>query len=299
MMTRAASEYLNSIIGTQFPILDQGHVRVIDYMGNDAAVVQMARCSYGAGTTTMNEDEGLIRYLMRHRHTSPFEGCELKLHIKMPIFVARQWIRHRMASPNEYSGRYSLMKDEFYLPDLERLGRQSTTNKQGTSDQGYSAEDAALILDNLKGSGKTAFENYAWLVSDEVDLARELARINLPLSTYTEMYWKIDLHNLLHFLSLRMDSHAQYEIRVYADLIGSIVEQWMPMTWKAFEDYRLNGVTFSAIEMKVLKDLLWDFDADDLAALCDRHGVCDRHGALSKRERVEFATKLDRISNLR
>jgi len=232
-------------------ILDHGFVRVIDYMGDDAAVVQAARVSYGKGTKKSRQDRGLIRYLMRHRHTTPFEMCELKLHVKLPIFVARQWIRHRTANVNECSARYSVLDKEFYCPGPEELAVQSTDNKQGRGEI-LDSDAAAQVLDILRDDAIRGYSNYEKLM-DEHDLARELARINLNLSYYTQWYWKIDLHNLLHFLSLRMHSHAQYEIRVYADAIADFVRDWVPATWEAFEDYRLGGVFLSRQGMEVVR----------------------------------------------
>ena len=253
---RTSSPFLDSILGHSFPLLDHGFVRVIDYMGDDNAIVQMARTSYGAGTTAISDDRGLIRYLMRHAHTSPMEGCEIKLHLKMPVFVARQWIRHRMASLNEISGRYSVMKDEFYLPERDRLGRQSKTNKQGTAAEPYDDDKAHRILELLFEGAVDSFGAYDEFCREDTDLARELARINLPLSTYTEFYWKIDLHNLLHFLKLRCDSHAQYEIRVYADVIATLISQWVPHAHEAWVDYKRDAVTFSRMEMAALRAIL-------------------------------------------
>lgn len=224
-------------------VLDKGFVRIVDTMGDDSAIVQAARVSYGEGTKTVSEDKGLIRYLMRNRHTSPFEMCEIKLHIKAPIFVMRQWLRHRTANVNEYSGRYSEIMSEFYLPEANRLQKQSTNNKQG-SEGTLDKETAEYIRDTMHTEQMAAYETYrnTYLASD---LARELARINLPPSAYTQCYWKIDLHNLLHFIKLRHDSHAQYEIRVYAEAIADIVKLWCPLAFEAFEDYVLNASSVS------------------------------------------------------
>lgn len=279
-LVRAVSLDLDAILGDTFDLLDHGFVRVIDYMGNDGSVVQMARVSYGEGTETPSSDEALIRYMMRHAHTSPFEGCEIKLHVKMPIFVARQWIRHRTANVNEYSGRYSIMREEAYVPSAERLGVQSITNKQGT---GVSLDDeiAKTILNMMEGEVYGAFTNYKFYVSDDVDLSKELARINLPLSTYTEFYWKIDLHNLLHFLKLRGDSHAQEEIRVYAEVIEQIVEKWVPVSYKAFVDYKKKAATFSRMELEVLQEIMAIANLDQI-----RDNLTER--GCSKREVNEF-----------
>jgi len=233
------------------PCLDHGFIRVIDYMGNDAAIVQAARVSYGKGTKSVRGDRGLIRYLMRHRHTTPLEMCELKLHVKLPIFIARQWIRHRTANVNEYSARYSVLDAEFYMPRPQDLAVQATNNRQGRGDV-LSPAQAQAVLALLKRDAIGAFDSYNALM-DQHQLARELARIGLPLSAYTQWYWKIDLHNLLHFLSLRMDRHAQYEIRVYADAIGQVVADWVPLAWEAFCDYRLGGAFLSKQALAVVR----------------------------------------------
>ena len=232
--------------------LDHGFVRLIDYMGDDSAIVQAARVSYGKGTKSISNDRGLLRYLIRNRHTSPFEMNEIKLHVKMPIFVARQWIRHRTANVNEISARYSILDKEFYLPSPKDMAVQSENNKQGRGNV-LDSEHAALALELLKKDALGAYETYETLLGDEFGLARELARMNLPVNWYTQWYWKIDLHNLLHFLSLRMDAHAQYEIRVFADAIGSLVADWVPLVWEAFQDYRLGGTFLSKQEIEILK----------------------------------------------
>jgi len=236
------------------PCLDHGFVRVVDYMGDDDAVVQAARVSYGKGTRTATDDRGLIRYLMRHRHTTPLEMCELKLHVKLPIFVARQWIRHRTANVNEYSARYSLMDREFYLPRVEDLAVQSTNNKQGRGES-LDANAAAEVLRLLRRDHDQSYETYEHLVED-VGLARELARMNLSVGFYTQWYWKVDLHNLLHFLALRIDPHAQYEIRVYGEAIANLVKAWVPHCWEAFEDYRLGAFTLSGPMLRVVRRML-------------------------------------------
>ncbi len=274
------------------PVLDHGFVRLVDYMGDDSAIVQAARVSYGKGTKTARNDRGLIRYLMRHRHTTPFEMCELKLHVKLPIFVARQWIRHRTANVNEYSARYSILDREFYVPSAEQLAVQSTTNRQGRGDV-LSAEEAARVMDLLRRDATQAYDTYAALINDDGDgnpvdpeapqLARELARMNLSLNYYTQWYWKIDLHNLLHFLSLRIDAHAQYEIRVYAEAIGALAKAWVPLAYEAFEDYRLGGAFFSRRELDVLRALLKGGDPDMLLPA----------SGLSLRERKAFRERLD------
>ena len=262
---RATVPALEEILYEAIPVLDHGFVRVVDYMGDDGAVVQAARVSYGRGTRQVREDAGLIRYLLRHRHTTPFEMCEIKLHVKLPIFVARQWIRHRTANVNEYSARYSVLDREFYLPAPEQLAAQSTANRQGRGDvlQGDEARD---VLEVLKADATRAFDHYeamlnedaegGRLVEDRVGLARELARINLPLSAYTQWYWKVDLHNFMHFLALRADSHAQYEIRVYADAMISVLERWVPATFAAFRDYRLDAAELSGPAVAVVRRLL-------------------------------------------
>ena len=255
------------------PVFDHGFVRVVDYMGDDAAVVQAARVSYGAGTRSVRSDRGLIRYLMRHRHTTPFEMCELKLHVKMPIFVARQWIRHRTASVNEISGRYSILDREFYVPPAEVVASPSASNRQGRGSV-LEPDQAAAVLDLLRSDALRGFATYDRLLNDAGDgepvdptrpqLARELARINLGLSTYTQWYWKVDLHNLLHFLGLRLDPHAQLEIRRYAEVIGALVGAWVPHTWEAFTDYRLGAHLFSREELDILRALVRGADPDEV-----------------------------------
>jgi thymidylate synthase (FAD) len=252
---RPVVQALEEILYQPLPVLDHGFVRVIDYMGDDGAIVQAARVSYGRGTKKVSDDRGLINYLMRMRHTSPFEMCELKLHVKLPIFVARQWIRHRTASVNEYSARYSVLHDEFYLPVAEQLAVQSSGNRQGRGALLEGAE-AASVLRTLARNAEGAYERYLGLLNldeagepidpDRPGLARELARMVLPLNTYTEWYWKTDLHNLLHFIGLRSDPHAQYEIRAYAEVLLDVVRRWVPLTHAAFENYRLNGAELSA-----------------------------------------------------
>jgi len=264
-MQRPCSPALDSILGHPYPILDHGFVRVIDYMGDESAIVQAARVSYGAGTKTVREDRALIRYLMRNFHTSPFEMCEIKLHVKLPIFIARQWIRHRMASVNEVSARYSVMPNEYYIPAPELIAVQASDNKQGRGEL-VSAYDAARIQRLLREGSEEARELYGMLLNVDDDgrpvshadpmLARELARIGLTLNTYTEWYWKIDLHNLLHFLRLRLDAHAQAEFRAYAQVIADIVMSWVPEVWSAFRDYRLEAETFSRQEVAQLRTLL-------------------------------------------
>lgn len=262
---------MEEILGEPFKVLDHGFVRVVDYMGDDNAIVQAARVSYGKGTKKLNEDKGLIQYLLRHSHTTPFEMCEIKFHVKMPIFVARQWIRHRTANVNEYSARYSILDREFYTPLIENITPQSQTNKQGRSEEVLSSDELMRVLEILKGDATQCYDHYMEMLNlpdgvadtshtthvgvsndahmkrheNRLGIARELARINLNLSYYTQMYWKIDLHNLMHFLRLRADSHAQYEIRAYAEQMLKILKMWLPHTYEAFENYALNAVRIS------------------------------------------------------
>jgi thymidylate synthase (FAD) len=244
------------------PVLNHGFVRVVDYLGDDGAVVQAARVSYGRGTKAANEDRGLIRYLMRHRHSTPFEMCEIKYHVKLPIFVARQWIRHRTANVNEYSARYSVLDREFYIPAPEHLAAQSAVNRQGRGAV-LDGADAARVLDLLREDATRTYDHYLDMLNEEEDgtprdpsragLARELARMNLTLNAYTQWYWKTDLHNLLHFLSLRADAHAQYEIRVYAEAMMDTLRAWVPLCFEAFTDYRLGAATLSAQMLGVVR----------------------------------------------
>ena len=257
---------LEAILYEGLPVLDHGFIRVIDYMGDDAAIVQAARTSYGRGTRRSRDDRGLINYLMRNWHTSPFEMCEIKLHVKLPIFVARQWIRHRTANVNEYSARYSILDNEFYVPDREQLRAQSTTNRQGRGEL-IGDEEADHVLELLREDAMRAYAHYEEMLNESADgdpieesrdgLARELARMNLPLSFYTQWYWKVDLHNLMHFLRLRADAHAQHEIKVYADvLIEQVMKRWVPIAVAAFENYRLGSVQLSARQLAVVKRML-------------------------------------------
>ncbi|MEM8570236.1 MAG: FAD-dependent thymidylate synthase [Pseudomonadota bacterium] len=254
---RATAAGIEQHLYEPIPVLDHGFVRVIDYMGDDAAIVQAARVSYGAGTRKARDDAGLIRYLMRHWHSTPFEMCEIKLHVKLPVFVARQWIRHRTANVNEYSARYSILDREFYVPAPEHLAAQSASNNQGRGACLPEAE-AARVLEILRTDSGRAYDHYESMLSSngQVGLARELARMNLPANIYTQWYWKVDLHNLFHFLRLRADAHAQYEIRVYAEAISEVVRNWVPAAWGAFEDYRLNAVSFSGNGMACLRRML-------------------------------------------
>ena len=262
---------LEALLYTPVPVLDHGFVRVIDYMGDDAAIVQAARVSYGKGTRQVSTDRGLIRYLLRHRHTTPFEMCEIKYHVKMPIFVARQWIRHRTANVNEYSARYSVLDREFYIPAPDQLATQSRSNRQGRGAV-LEGEEAARVLDLLKSDAQQTYDHYIEMLNESEDgeaidegrdgLARELARMNLTLNTYTQWYWKTDLHNLLHFLSLRADAHAQYEIRVYAEAMLDGLKAWCPITYEAFMDYRVGGAHLSAAGLGVVRRLLAGEDVD-------------------------------------
>ncbi|MGB0785509.1 MAG: FAD-dependent thymidylate synthase [Alphaproteobacteria bacterium] len=283
---RATVPAIEDRLYTLHPVLDQGFVRIIDYMGDDGAIVQAARVSYGKGTKAARNDAGLIRYLMRHRHSTPFEMCEIKFHMKMPIFVARQWIRHRTANVNEYSARYSVLDREFYVPELENMAAQSTINNQGRGDV-LGEKRAQEVLELLKADASRSFDLYDSLLVDSADnepkgLARELARMALPLSTYTQWYWKIDLHNLLHFLALRADPHAQYEIRVYAELMLDMVRDWVPNACAAFEDYRIGNFDLSKSMLGVVK--AWVRGED----------VSQESSGLSAREWRELCSAMDR-----
>ena len=254
---RAVSVGMENHLYKVYPVLDHGFVRVVDYMGDDAAICQAARVSYGRGTKSVQNDEGLIRYLMRHWHSTPFEMCEVKLHVKLPVFVARQWIRHRTANVNEYSARYSILDREFYIPEPEALAAQSVINNQGRGEV-LTGEEAEKVLRLLKNDSAQTYDHYEQMISQEgqMGLARELARMNLPANIYTQWYWKVDLHNLLHFLRLRADSHAQFEIRVYADEICKLVSDWVPFAYAAFEDYRLGGATLSSKALDCVKRMI-------------------------------------------
>ena len=252
---RASSAEMDEMINQEFKLLDHGFIKVIDYMGNDHSIVQAARVSYGAGTKTVNEDKGLINYLMKHKHTSPFEMCEIKIHVKMPIFVARQWIRHRTASLNEYSARYSILSNEYYVPEESQMASQSKNNKQGRGEL-LSSELATKVKEMLETDAKNCYKTYETLLSEDINFARELARINLNLSYYTEMYWKIDLHNLLHFVGLRAHSHAQYEIRVYAEKMLEIARKWCPLATEAIEEFVINSKSFSKTQLEAISKML-------------------------------------------
>jgi thymidylate synthase (FAD) len=273
---RSTSPALEAMLYEPVPVLDRGFVRVIDYMGGDDAVVQGARVSYGRGTRHVSGDRGLIRYLMRHRHTTPFELCVLKLHVRAPIFVTRQWFRHRTASINEYSARYSVLEREFYLPDPAQVAVQSAENRQGRGD----AADAALsqqVIDRLRDDAARCYDSYLWMLNENeagqetepgrARIARELARTNLPVGIYTQFYWQVNLWNLLHFLNLRADPHAQHEIRVYADAILAMVAAWVPLVHEAFSDYVMQGCSLSAQQIAVLRAALRGDSTVDAAAL--------------------------------
>jgi len=275
---RVTSPGLEEILYEAIPVLDHGFVRVVDYMGDDSSIVQSARVSYGKGTKKVSTDSGLIKYLMRHRHSTPFEMCEIKYHVKLPIFIARQWIRHRTANVNEYSARYSILDKEFYMPSKDHLAAQSTSNRQGRGDL-INGKQADEILNILKEDAEQTYDNYELMLNERFDgttinknnkgLARELARMNLTLNTYTQWYWKTDLLNLLNFLSLRADSHAQYEIRAYADVMVDSLKKWVPITFDAFMDYRVGGMELSAkgksVVQKMIKGEQCDFDSSSLS----------------------------------
>lgn len=263
---RATVPSLESILYEPIKALDHGFIRVIDYMGDDSAIVQAARVSYGKGTKQVNQDKGLINYLVRHRHTTPLEMCEIKFHIKLPIFIARQWIRHRTASVNEYSARYSILGKEFYLPTPENIAAQSQVNRQGRSDNCVPPEVADKVLNILKNDALGCYDHYIEMMNEDengnvvnennIGITRELARMNLTLNYYTEWYWKINLHNLLHFLALRADSHAQYEIRVYAEKMLEIVKAWVPYAYEAFEEHKLHAAHLSRTGLSVVKRMI-------------------------------------------
>ena len=286
---RATVPAVEEILYEQIPVLDHGFIRVVDYMGDDSAIVQAARVSYGKGTKQVSKDAGLIRYLMRHWHTTPFEMCELKLHVKLPMFVARQWIRHRTANVNEYSARYSVLDREFYIPNKAQLAAQSTINNQGRGDV-LEGEEAEQALNWLRDDANQAYDHYQAMLNEDPagnildeskqGLARELARMNLPVNAYTQWYWKIDLHNLFHFLHLRADPHAQYEIRVYADAIFEVVKKWLPIAAQAFEDYRMGAAHLSAQGVDIVSRML------------KGEKVTQENSGLSKREWGELMATL-------
>lgn len=275
---RPTSPAVDGILGRPVRVLDQGFVRLVDYMGNDAAIVQAARVSYGAGTRKATEDAALIRYLLRHRHTSPFEMVEVKLHVKAPIFVARQWLRHRTASVNELSARYSILPDDLYLPDDTEISFQSADNKQGRSARVVDRATRDRVRELLLAGQQSAYSSYQELL--DAGIARELARIALPVSVYTEWYWKLNLHNLFHFLELRLDAHAQYEIRRYASAIALIVERLAPIAYAAFVDYLRDAASLSRVERAIVA-----------RALRTAGIAAEEWSQLGKRERREFAAK--------
>ncbi len=287
---RVSSPELEKILYDAIPILDHGFIRVIDYMGDDTSIVQAARVSYGKGTKKISTDASLIKYLMRHWHSTPFEMCEIKYHVKLPIFIARQWIRHRTANVNEYSARYSILDKEFYLPTPENLATQSQSNRQGRGEV-LEGEKAKQVLDLLKGDAEQTYNNYQIMLNERYDgsiidenavgLARELARMNLTLNTYTQWYWKTDLLNLMNFLRLRADHHAQYEIRSYADVMLDTLKKWVPITYEAFIDYRVGGTEVSAKGKEVIKKMI----KGDKVEL--------EHSGLSKREWNELMEAFD------
>jgi len=262
---RVSAPELEKILYEAIPVLDHGFIRVVDYMGDDTSIVQAARVSYGKGTKKVSTDSGLIKYLMRHWHSTPFEMCEIKYHVKLPIFIARQWIRHRTANVNEYSARYSILDKEFYLPAAEHLAAQSQSNRQGRGDI-IKGDQAKQVLDLLKGDAEETYKNYEEMLNERYDgsvidekkigLARELARMNLTLNTYTQWYWKTDLLNLMNFLRLRADDHAQYEIRAYADVMLNTFKKWVPTTYEAFMDYRVGGTEVSGKGKSIIQKLI-------------------------------------------
>ncbi|MDG2356131.1 MAG: FAD-dependent thymidylate synthase [Paracoccaceae bacterium] len=268
-------------------VLDHGFIRVIDYMGNDSSIVQAARVSYGEGTKKSRDDRALIRYLMRHWHSTPFEMCELKLHVKLPVFVARQWIRHRTANVNEYSARYSILDKEFYIPEKQNLASQSNTNNQGRGEP-IEDKEAQKIIKTLETDSLRCYENYEEMLSDkgQKGLARELARMNLPMNIYTQWYWKTDLHNLFNFLRLRNDEHAQFEIREYAEKICQITKSWVPLAYEAFEEYQLHSQQLSASGLSSLKRIL------------DGENVTQETSEMSKREWVDFCKIIGKKSEI-
>lgn len=288
---RATVPLLEDVLYHPFKVLDHGFVRVVDYMGDDSSIVQAARVSYGRGTKKVNQDLALINYLMRHRHTTPFEMCDIKLHVKLPIFVARQWIRHRTASVNEYSARYSILANEFYIPSHDKISPQSQINRQGRDGNAVSSDEAERIISILRDDAMRCYDHYIDMMNQDesgnfidenrMGITRELARINLTLNYYTEWYWKINLHNLLHFVSLRADPHAQYEIRVYADVILDIIKRWVPMAYDAFVEHKLHSVSLSQTAWSVVKKMV------------DGVKVDQESSGLSKREWQELMSILE------
>ncbi len=287
---RVVAPELEKILYDAISVLDHGFVRVIDYMGDDTSIVQAARVSYGKGTKKVSTDSGLIKYLMRHWHSTPFEMCEIKYHVKLPIFIARQWIRHRTANVNEYSARYSILDKEFYLPKNEHLAAQSKSNRQGRGEV-LQGEQAKKVLSLLKNDAERTYENYETMLNERYDgsvvdeketgLARELARMNLTLNTYTQWYWKTDLLNLMNFLRLRADHHAQYEIRAYADVMLDTLKRWVPTTYEAFMDYRVGGTEVSSKGKIVIRKII------------NNESVTLENSGLSKREWNELMENFD------
>ena len=288
---RVTSPELEKVLYEAIPVLDHGFIRVIDYMGDDTSIVQSARVSYGKGTKKVSTDEGLIRYLMRHWHSTPFEMCEIKYHVKLPIFIARQWIRHRTANVNEYSARYSILDKEFYIPAKEQLSAQATNNRQGRGDL-ITGQQADEVLKILKDDAVRTYDNYEKMLNERFDgtiidekksgLARELARMNLTLNSYTQWYWKTDLLNLMNFLFLRGDSHAQYEIRVYAETMLDTVKKWVPITHAAFLDYRVGAAHLSSKGLKIVKSMI------------NGNKISYEDSGLSKREWNELMEVIDK-----
>ena len=290
---------VKDLLGKKFDVLDKGFLVLVDVMGDDSSIVQAARVSYGKGTKKVTQDRGLVRYLMRHRHTTPFEMIEFKFLVKLPIFVARQWIRHRTANVNEYSARYSVLEDEFYIPETEILAAQSASNRQGRERE-LPADESEMIRSLINENSGKSYDLYEYLLNEEGDkedksrgkLARELARIVIPTNVYTQWYWKIDLHNLFHFLSLRMDSHAQYEIREYAIVMADMVKTCVPVAYEAFEDYMLNAMRLTGLEIQILCPILKDSGISE-KRLDD---ACETAGMTNKREKREFLEKMQRLT---
>ncbi len=281
---RATVPAMENILGKPFKVLDHGFIRVVDYMGDDSAIVQAARVSYGKGTKQVNQDKGLINYLLRHRHTTPFEMCEIKLHVKLPMFVARQWIRHRTANVNEYSARYSVLDHEYYLPSADNLAAQSTKNMQGREEV-IPEPHNTQIRNTIKEDSERCYANYIHFLNeseqeDRPGLARELARMNLPINFYTQWYWKTNLHNLMHFIALRADMHAQYEIRVYAQIMrDEILKRWLPLTFDAFTNYREGSCHLSDKMQEVVRKKMKGESVDQASSgLSSRewHELCEK-----------------------
>ncbi len=294
-LLRPSVQAADAILGKQFSVLNNGFIALMDYMGTDSSIVQAARVSYGEGTKTVRDDEGLIRYLYRHAHTTPFEMVELKFLARMPIFVARQWIRHRTASVNEYSARYSIVPDSYYVPSLDAIGVQSTSNRQGRQDGGLTESQRAEIASAIEKNSKEAYALYDRLIGQ--GLARELARMVLPVNFNTEWYWKSNLHNTLHFLKLRLDPHAQYEIRQYAVQMAEIVKIVVPVAYRAFEDFLLEGVQLSNKEQAAVGLMLRGSTAEDACNAVKLVLRKDNGTPVKSGEGPEFLEKLDAIIN--